>query len=108
MCKLIFRKKEFITNTKVIILNLKLLPFMSLIKEIDFYKKIKNEYDNLHFLIYFENTWLNLDQKNKSKYDFSLWSYDGKYNIGKSRTELIAEQNFKEYVFYSNNYYEFL
>ena len=72
---------------------------------INFYKKIKNEYDNIYkeFFVYFENTLLTLDPNNKSKYDFNLWSYDGKFNSEKARTQLIAEKKFKEYVFFSNN-----
>ena len=31
-----------------------------------------------------------LDTNNKSKYDFNFWSYYGKFNMGKSITELIA------------------
>ena len=48
---------------------------MSLNKTIDFYKKIKNEYDNTHnnFFIYFEITWLILDPNNKFKYDNNFW-----------------------------------
>ena len=105
MSKLGFRKKEYITTTKIIILNLKLLPFMPLNSAINFYKKVKNEYDNVYkeFFVYFENTWLSLDCNNKSKYDFNLWSYDGKFNTEKTRTQLIAEKKFKDYVFFSNN-----
>ena len=105
MSKLGFRKKEYITNTKIIILNLKLLPFMPLNSAINFYKKIKSEYDNVYkdFFVYFEITLLTLELNTKSKYDFNLWSYDGKFNAEKTRTQLIAEKKFKEYVFFSNN-----
>ena len=39
MSKLRFRKKEYINKTKILILNLKLLPFMTYKNAIEFYKK---------------------------------------------------------------------
>ena len=90
MSKLGFRKKEYITTTKIIILNLKLLPFMPLNSAINFYKKIKSEYDNVYkdFFVYFEITLLTLELNTKSKYDFNLWSYDGKFNAEKNKNSI--------------------
>ena len=74
-------------------------------KSKEFYIKIKNEYnqDYADFFNYFENTWLSLNDNNKSRYEFSLWSYADKIDIKKSRSQLISEKNLQDYVFLSNN-----
>lgn len=76
----------------------------------EFYKEMKNEYDNEieSFFDYFEDTWLSTEEGKETKYDFSLWSYDGKFSFDESRTELISKQKFEKYVFLSNNSYESL
>lgn len=103
--KLGFRKKNIIKKTKVLVLNLKLLSFMNHDKALEFYKEIKNEYNNEFesFFEYFEDTWFSIEEGKDTRYDFSLWSYDGKFKFDESRRELISKKNLEKYVFLSNN-----
>ena len=80
--KLGFRKKNIIKKTKVLVINLKLLPFMNHDKALEFYKEIKNEYnkDFETFFEYFDDTWFNIEEDKDTRYDFSYWLYNGKFN----------------------------
>ena len=80
--KLGFRKKNIIKKTKALVINLKLLPFMNHDKALEFYKKIKNEYnkDFETFFEYFDDTWFNIEEDKDTRYDFSYWLYNGKFN----------------------------
>ena len=46
----------------------------------DFYDKIKDSYntDYSTFFDYFEQTWFDPEEENKSIYPFGLWKYEGK------------------------------
>ena len=70
-----------------------------------FYLNIKNVYNDDYesFFNYFEDTWFSLDDEKEERYNFSLWSYNGKFDIQKSRTQLISERKLDEYVFLSIN-----
>ena len=72
MSKLGYRKKEYKKKTKILILNLKLLPFMPYKNALEFYFKIKEisnvEYSN--FFDYFEQTWLDPEEEDNSIYPF--------------------------------------
>ena len=58
MSKLGFRKKEYTKKTKILLLNLKLLPFMPYKNAVEFYCKIKEKYniEYSNFFDYFEQT----------------------------------------------------
>ena len=72
---------------------------------LEFYCKIKEiynvEYSN--FFDYFEHTWLDPEEEDKSTYPFGLWKYEGKIDLESSRSELISKKCFEDYVFLSNN-----
>lgn len=105
--KLGLRKKKFINTTKIIIFNLKMLPFMERNDAIEFYKKIKeipNNYEDFSdFFEYFETTYLSLDDKIKEKYDFDLWNYTKKINLKGNKDILFNEKIFKGKLYLSNN-----
>jgi len=74
---------------------------------IDFYSLIKKEFpdtDELFnkFYNYFETTWLSINNDDV-KYDFSLWSYFGKFNYKGNKKQLVSENNLKEYIYFTNN-----
>jgi len=71
----------------MLIFNLEMLPFMEYEKANKFYIQLKNlkEFDDdiyTTFFSYFEKTYLNVREKNKTKseFSFSLWSYYEKLN----------------------------
>ena len=105
MSKLGFRKKEYKKKTQLLMLNLKLLPFMTYKNAKDFYDKIKDSYntDYSTFFDYFEQTWLDPEEENKSIYPFRLWKYEGKINLNTNRSELISQKSLEDYIFLSNN-----
>ena len=81
------RNKNYIENTKVLIFNLKILPFLEYENMFKFYKEIKIQsifndimYDN--FFNYLEKNWIGYEKKTKKnikyvkpKYPFELWGY---------------------------------
>lgn len=79
-------------------------------KALEFYKKIKNEYNKDYeaFFEYFGDMWFNIEEDKDTRYDFSYWSYDAKFNFDESWTELISKKKLEQYVFLSNNTYESL
>ena len=100
------RKKLNIHRTRILMLNMKLLPFLEKNKAREFYKLIKEEFSEEKyeaFYDYFENTWLNIDDNNKTKFDYELWSYCGKFDFENSRKEIISNSVLEKYVFLSNN-----
>ena len=101
------RTKNIITKTRTLIFNLKLLPFMNKDTAIDFYNEIKNTFDDEifnEFYEYFELTWLNPDINIKTKFEFSLWSYHGKFDFKNQRKKyLISDEALDNYIFVSNN-----
>ena len=46
------------------------------------------EYSN--FFDYFEHTWLDPEDEDKSKYPFDIWKYEGKIDLKSIRSELIS------------------
>ena len=101
------RKKAIVNKTRILIYNLKLLAFMDIDSAIDFYETIKTTFNQdqfNEFFDYFETTWLNPNKDIKTKYEFNLWSYYGKFNFKTQRKKfLISEQALDEYIFLSNN-----
>ena len=95
--------EKYIKETKILVLNLKLLPSYKNASE--FYCKIKEKYkvEYSNFFDYFEQTWLDLEDEDKSIYPFGLWKYEGKINLESSRSELISKKSFGDYIFLSNN-----
>ena len=82
--KIGLRKKKYVKEAKCVIFNLQLLNFMDYDTAKDFYSLIKNEYSEEKYSIffnYFEATWFPLNNDDEVKYDFSLWSYFGKFNF---------------------------
>ena len=81
------RKKSNLHKTRVLMINMKILPFLEKDKAIDFYKLIKEEFSEDKyepFFDYFERTWLNIEDKNaKTKIDFQTWNYTGKFDFKK-------------------------
>ena len=63
-------------------------------KALEFYKEIKNEYNNDFeaFFEYFEITWVNTKEDKDIRYDFSFLLYDGKFSFDESRIELISKR----------------
>ena len=102
MSKFDFRKKEYIRKTKLLVLNLKLLPFMSYKNATEFYCKIKEEYKEVYciFFDYFEQTWLDPDDEDKSRYPFCLWKYEGKIDLESSRSELLISKKVPRIIFF--------
>ena len=74
---------------------------------IDFYNEIKNTFDDEifnEFYEYFELTWLNPDINIKTKFEFSLWSYHGKFDFKNQRKKyLISDEALDNSIFVSNN-----
>ena len=71
-----------------------------------FYNKIKEYYNEDFFqdwYDYFEKTWLSDDENINTRFDPKLWFYYGKFNFKGSRKHLINDDNFKEYIAFSNN-----
>ena len=104
--KLNLRKKEFVKDTRALIFNLELLPFMEINNARIFYNKIKEFYNEDYFqefYDYFENTWLSENEKINTKFDTDLWFYYGKFKFNGSRKYLINDDKFHEYVAFSNN-----
>ena len=82
--KLGMRKKNVIHKSRNLIFNLKLLPFMPLDKAREFYFSIKDYFDEeifSNFYSYFEQTWLNLEDKDPVKYEFKIWTYFEKFDF---------------------------
>ena len=73
----------------------------------DFYKLIKEEFAEEKyeaFFDYFEITWLNIDENNnKTKLDYDIWSYFGKFDFENSRKSIISNSVLEKYIFLSNN-----
>ena len=106
--KIGLRKKKYIQDTKCLIFNLQLLPFMEKENAIKYYKLIKEYFSDSdekynNFYEYFEETWLALDSNIKPKFDFDLWAYINKFSFKGNKTKLISEDKLEEYVFFTNN-----
>ena len=100
------RKKKIVEHTRVMIFNLKLIPFLKETEAIEFYHKIKDEFDQeefIPFFDYFERNWLNLSEENDSKYKLDIWSYYGKFYFKETRKALISKDVLDKYIFISNN-----
>ena len=73
----------------------------------NFYLKIKdyfNEEQFSSFYKYIEETWLNLEDDEYTKFDFKLWSYINKFSFSNTRNKvLISESALNKYIFISNN-----
>ena len=96
------KKKRFVNKTRLIIFNLKLLPFLKNDIAIEFYKKIKDEFESEEyelFFDYFENTWMKINEENNVKFV----TYYGKFDFKKNRNKIIKDTVLDEYVFCSNN-----
>ena len=96
-------EKNYLEQTKCLILNLQLLPFMAYKDAKIYYKLIKDEFsDNdeklAEFYENFENTWFSLTNPDSTRYSFSLWSYSGKFNFQGNKKILISQNNLKEYI----------
>ena len=104
---LCLRKKANIPKTRVLMINMQILPFLEKKKAIEFYKLIKDEFSEEKyepFFDYFERTWLNIEDENaKTKIDFEIWSYTGKFDFKKSRKTLVSNSVLENYIFISNN-----
>ena len=77
-------KKKIVKTTRLLIYNLKFLPFLEHQKVKEFYNKIKDYFIGEVFLLfynYFQYCWLNLSEDNKEKYKFDIWNYTGKFNF---------------------------
>ena len=102
------RKKRYIKETKLMLFNLELIPFMNFEAAKKFYSSLKENipksenYDK--FLDYFENTWLSLnDNENDSIYEFNLWNYSSKIKFKGNKTSLFKQGEMEKYIFFSNN-----
>ena len=60
------------------------------------------------FFKYFEDTWFSLDEEKEEIYQFSLWSYYGKFDMEIKRVLLISERKLNDYVFLSNKRLEII
>ena len=73
----------------------------------NFYLKIKNYFNEVQFSSfykYIEETWLNLEDDEYTKFDFKLWSYINKFSFSNTRNKvLISESALNKYIFISNN-----
>lgn len=59
------RKKNIVNKTRLLIFNLKILPFLNHEKTVEFYLKLKNEFECNEFDLFFEyleNTWIKLNK----------------------------------------------
>ena len=75
------RKKKNVHRTRILMFNLKLLPFLEENKAKQFYKLIKDDFTEEKYeayFEYFERTWLSIDEeKTKVKIGYKIWSYYG-------------------------------
>lgn len=83
-------------------------PFMDYQTAIEYYKSVKEEFSDSveeysNFCTYFENNWLSLENSDKSKFDFDLWSYNNKFKFKGNKKKLIEEGILQEYVNFTNN-----
>ena len=105
--KLGMRKKNILQKSRNLIFNLKLLPFMDIYNAREFYLSIKEYFSEEQFnefYIYFEQTWLNMEDNDNVKYEFKTWSYYNKFDFKKARNKkLISQESLDEYIFISNN-----
>ena len=80
---------------------------MDIDRAIEFYNTIKTTYYEeqfSEFFDYFETTWLNPNKDIKTKFEFDIWSYYGKFDFKNQRKKyLISEEALDEYIFLSNN-----
>ena len=80
---------------------------MDIDRAIEFYDTIKTTYYEeqfSEFFDYFETTWLNPNKDIKTKFEFDIWSYYGKFDFKNQRKKyLISEEALDEYIFLSNN-----
>ena len=94
------RKKNIVSKTRILIFNLKLLAFMDIGRAIEFYDTIKTTYYEeqfSEFFDYFETTWLNPNKDIKTKFEFDIWSYYGKFDFKNQRKKyLISEEALDE------------
>ena len=101
------RKKKYIRDTKTILFNLELLPFMNL-KEAHIFYKIINDKFSINsqlenFYDYFEDTWLSLTDSDKTKFDFYMWNYKNKFNFKGNKYKLLNDDELSNYILFSNN-----
>lgn len=73
-----------------------------------YYQRIKTEFpgedSNLaEFYDYFESTLLPLENDIKTKFEFDLWSYHGKFEFKGNKKKLADENKLKYYVYFTNN-----
>ena len=82
------------------------MPFLKYDIAIEFYKKVKDEFETEEyelFFDYFENIWMKINEENNVKFDFDLWTYYGKFDFKANRKKIIKEYALDEHAFCSNN-----
>ena len=86
------RKKNYIKDTKLMLFNFELLPFLEIDEARDFYnavlKIIPKDEKFAEFIEYFEETWFPINEECSTKYDFDLWSYVNKFEFVGNKKEL--------------------
>ena len=101
------RKKKYIQNTKLMMFNLELIPFMNLKTAREFYGKLADNIPKLEnyekFLDYFEETWFPKNDSDKPYYEFELWNYSDKFDFKGNKNQLIKAGELEKYVLFSNN-----
>ena len=75
-----------------------MLAFMNYESAKEYYKLIKDEYPDTseeyaNFYEYYKKNWLSLENKDESKFEFKLWSYNEKYCFKGNKKKLIFEGN---------------
>ena len=104
------RNKNYKENTKELIANLKLLPFLDnknmklFYNEIKKQNKFKDEFYGL-FFNYMEKTWIGIEEKKnktiryvKPEYSYEIWGYHDKIDMEDSRAN-----NLEKYIGFCNN-----
>ena len=109
------KKKKYNKLLKLVIIKMKRLAFLDYESSLYLYQNIKQikqikDNDNFNdFFKYFEKTWfpvVNKKDKMKtkdSKFKFSLWNYNGKFDYESTSGTLLAKNQLELYVSFSNN-----
>lgn len=109
------KKKKYNKLLKLVIIKMKRLAFLDYESSLYLYQNIKQikqikDNDNFNdFFKYFEKTWfpvVNKKDKTKtkdSKFKFSLWNYNGKFDYESTSGTLLAKNQLELYVSFSNN-----
>ena len=109
------RNKNYNQTTKLLIFNLKLLPFLKFDDILKFYKEIKRQNlfdDNLYdiFFTYLEKNWIGYEKKTKKdikyikpKYPFDIWGHRDKIDIYDSNESLFHYENINKHIGFTNN-----